>query len=100
MTQQQLLEVFSCPCNPGFNWKNKNTFKAHFNSKRHKQHSTTELELDHRKRITRLQIELDKITAEHLKLKELYFKLLYEYDTLKKKHEAPPPPDENACYLP
>ena len=80
--QTNIVEVYTCDCRPSFNWKNKNTYKAHFRSQRHKQLETAAQELDHRKTVVRLQIEVDKLKAENEQLKDKYTALLYRYDDL------------------
>lgn len=84
---QPIVQVFTCECNPNFNWKNKSTFNRHFKSQRHISFDTKGQELDHRKNITKLQIELDKTKTELNKLKDIYLKLLYAYNDLKSKND-------------
>ena len=79
-----LVSVFTCDCKPGFNWKTKATYKAHFTSQRHLQNETRKQELEHRKAVTRLQIEVNRLRLENIKLRRLYLKLL-----LTKEQEDP-----------
>lgn len=77
-----LVEVFNCKCRPGFNWKNKKTFKCHFNSNRHISYQNKQQEFEHRKNNTLLQVSHDKLKRENEKLKELLLKALYENQEL------------------
>lgn len=77
-----IVEVFNCNCRPGFNWKNRNTFKCHFKTNRHVSYQNKQQELEHRKNITTIQIEIDKLKRENEKLKELLLKALYDNQEL------------------
>ena len=54
---KQITEVYTCNCRPNFNWKNKNTFRAHKKSNRHKGFEKSSQEKDHRINITLHKLE-------------------------------------------
>lgn len=87
-TETGVVEVFTCECRTGFNWKTKATYRTHFKSQRHKAHEITAQELEHRKSVTRLQIEADKLKSENVKLMEMYMQLMYKYEDLRKQTQS------------
>ena len=75
-----LTEVYTCQCKLDFNWKNKNTYKNHFKSKKHKLYETINQEINHRKNITKLQIKYEKLNREHEQIKKMFLNVLYKND--------------------
>jgi len=76
-----IVETYECRCKPGFRWKTRSSFRAHYKSNRHTNMETQEQELENRKTVTRLQIELDKEKTKNKVLKKLYLELLLLYNT-------------------
>lgn len=82
---KEITEVFTCNCRLGFNWKNKNTYRAHKNSNRHQSYDKSNQEKVHRINVNKLQIELNKLNLENIQLRELYLNCAKENLKLKKK---------------
>ena len=82
---KQITEVFTCKCKPDFNWKNNNTYRAHFNSNRHQKYEKNYQEKENRKIINKLEIELKKLIFENNQLRELYLNCSRENLELKNK---------------
>ena len=80
-----VAEVFTCNCKPGFNWKNKNTFKMHKASIRHKSYEKSIQEKTNRININKLQIELNRLELENSRLRELFLNSAKENMILKNK---------------
>lgn len=75
-TKYVIQEVYTCKCREGFNWKTQKTYRGHFKSKRHENYETEIQEFEHRKNITQLQIDFDR-------LKRLYAEVVLENERLK-----------------
>lgn len=82
---KQITEVYTCNCRPNFNWKNKNTYRAHKKSNRHQSFEKSSQEKEHRINVNKLEIELNKLKLENKQLRELY--LNCAKDNLKLKKE-------------
>jgi hypothetical protein len=82
---KQITPVFTCNCRPEFNWKNKNTFRAHKNSNRHQSYEKSFQEKEHRINVNKLVIELNKLKLENKQLRELYLNSAKENLKLKKE---------------
>lgn len=81
----EISVVFTCECRPDFNWKNKHTYKNHKKSIRHQNYEKINQEKEHRKNITKLQIEYDKLKRDMTQLKELYINCAKENMELKNR---------------
>ena len=84
MINTSITEVFTCECRPGFNWKNKKTYKIHKNSIRHKNYETLNEDKQNRININKMQIELNRLKLENNKLRELFLNTAKENMELKK----------------
>ena len=70
-----LVQVLTCDCNPGFNWKSKATFNAHKRSQRHLNYENKRK--DEKITATKMSNELDlmtrlveKLTREKIELEK------------------------------
>jgi hypothetical protein len=82
---KDLIEIYTCECNPKFNWKNKKTYLNHKKSKRHQNFENNNKEKNNRITLTKLQIEINKLKLENTKLKELFLESAKENLLLKNK---------------
>jgi hypothetical protein len=65
----ELTEVFSCPCNPTFNYKNKTSFNAHKKSNRH---------ITYESRRKEEKIQATKLSNQRDLIERMYEKTLRE----------------------
>lgn len=70
-----IIQVYQCECNPGKNYKTKQTYQKHFQSKKHCIYQEHQNKVNHVKRIQFLEIELQKITRERDIWKDKYFEM-------------------------
>lgn len=70
-----LIQVYHCDCNPGKNYKTKQTYQKHFQSKKHCLHEEHRNKVENAKRIQFLEVELKKVTRERDIWRDKYFEM-------------------------
>ena len=68
-----IVHVFTCNCNMGFNCKNKNTYRAHFKSNRHQAYEYESLKKNHIIEINKLQVKFNQLQVKYDDLSRAYY---------------------------
>lgn len=72
---QHLIQVYTCKCNPNFNYKTKYSFSTHFKSKRHLSFQQNIDKTEDRRKIQNLEKETKRLQCEVNLWKEKYLEL-------------------------
>lgn len=75
MNKMQLSLVYTCKCNPKFNYKTKSSFNNHFQSKRHLTFQQNVDKIEDRLKIQELEKEIKKLKSELKIWKEKFLEL-------------------------
>ena len=70
-----LIQVYHCDCNPGKNYKTKQTYQKHFLSKKHCLYEGHKNKVGNVKRIQFLEVELKKVIRERDIWRDKYFEM-------------------------
>jgi hypothetical protein len=80
---QIIVQVYTCSCNPNFNYKTKSSFLSHFKSKRHEVYQQKIDKTEDRKKIQLLETEVKRLKSEIRLWREKYLELdLSRTDTI------------------
>jgi transposase-like protein len=74
-TSKNLVQVYTCKCNPNFNYKTKSSFSNHFQSKRHLSFQQNIDRTEDRLKIQTLEKEIRRLNSEVKLWKEKYLEL-------------------------
>jgi hypothetical protein len=70
-----IVEIYHCDCNPNKHYKTKQTFKKHFDTKKHQLFEKQSNQINYARKVQQLEIELKKITKERDIWKEKYMEI-------------------------
>jgi hypothetical protein len=75
-----MIEIFHCDCNPQFTYKNKQSFKNHFQSIRHQNWQHESNDQHYRRRITELENTISSLKVERNMWKDMAVRLKQQYE--------------------
>lgn len=79
-SSSSLVEIYHCDCNPTFTYKNKQSFKNHFQSIRHQNWQHQFDDQHYRRRITELENIVSSLKVEINTWKEMAIRLKQQYE--------------------
>lgn len=74
--------IYTCPCKENFTYASKASYNQHFKSNRHILYTKQTEEIDSRKKIHNLEIEVSKLKRETEIWKTKYLELSLKYETI------------------
>lgn len=78
--QMNIIQVYTCDCNPGYTYKSKTSYNNHITTKRHQAWESKQNNRSYRERITELENQISRLKVELQMWKTSAIQLKQKYE--------------------